>query len=97
MHGAPKEDYQEIAPPGSFIHEDDFGSVRELAEYLRALSKDRAEYNRYFTWVGTGAIIPTFTMCRICAMLHAPKNPKYYSNLNQWWEEDACLYDTSYL
>ncbi|KAK2872490.1 hypothetical protein Q8A67_022387 [Cirrhinus molitorella] len=38
--GPPRKDYEAVAPANSFIHVDDFKSVKALAEYLEDLIKD---------------------------------------------------------
>ena len=48
--GAYKEDYVKLAPPGSFIHADDFASPQELAAYLKVLDGDDAAYMKYHQW-----------------------------------------------
>ena len=68
--GAPREDYERVAPPHSFIHADDFLSPREMAEYLHYLDRHDAAYNQYFRWRQTGHFIDTRFFCRLCAMLH---------------------------
>ncbi|KAI8505029.1 Alpha-(1,3)-fucosyltransferase 7 [Branchiostoma belcheri] len=45
VFGAPKTDYERYAPPGSFIHVDDFESPKALADYLTILDKDKERYN----------------------------------------------------
>ncbi|XP_041483285.1 uncharacterized protein LOC121430077 [Lytechinus variegatus] len=50
VYGASKEDYERVLPPDSFIHVEDFDSIKELASYLRRLSKDEGLYNTYFEW-----------------------------------------------
>ncbi|XP_041460813.1 4-galactosyl-N-acetylglucosaminide 3-alpha-L-fucosyltransferase FUT6-like [Lytechinus variegatus] len=50
VFGAPREDYERILPPNSFIHVEDFKSVKELAAYLLNVSKNDTLYNTYFEW-----------------------------------------------
>ncbi|KAF2900249.1 hypothetical protein ILUMI_05933 [Ignelater luminosus] len=83
--GARPEDYTRSAPLGSFIHVDNFDRPQELAEYLHILDKDDELYNTYFRWKGTGEFINTYFWCRLCGMLHAPLQHKYYKNINSWW------------
>ena len=44
--GATLEDYQAVAPHGSFIHVDQFGSTTELATYLHRLNENDELYNK---------------------------------------------------
>ena len=88
--GAHPEDYKRAAPPGSYIHVEDFGSLKDLAEYLKKLNKDDTEYNKYFRWKETGSFINTKFWCRLCSMLWDPKRP-YLSipDLNEWWRGNS--------
>lgn len=83
--GAKPEDYRRSAPYHSYIHVEDFETPKELAEYLMILDKNDTLYNEYFRWKGTGEFINTYFWCRICAMLHAPAQPKVYKDMHAWW------------
>ena len=48
--GPPREQYELVAPPDSFIHVDDFASVKDLADYMKNVSEDEALYTRYLAW-----------------------------------------------
>ncbi|XP_047136793.1 glycoprotein 3-alpha-L-fucosyltransferase A isoform X1 [Hydra vulgaris] len=92
--GAHPNEYKRIAPPHSYIHVDDFPSVKDLAKYLNFLDQNDIYYNQYFLWKNTGSFIDTKFTCRLCAMAHlAPMFPMWYSNLNSWWSE-TCLVNT---
>ncbi|XP_043474596.1 glycoprotein 3-alpha-L-fucosyltransferase A [Leptopilina heterotoma] len=86
--GAHPRDYAKSAPYRSYIHVDEFKSPKELAEYLHRLDNDDELYNSYFKWKGTGEFINTYFWCRVCAMLHDTRAPKYYKDLNEWWRGD---------
>ncbi|XP_065666950.1 glycoprotein 3-alpha-L-fucosyltransferase A isoform X3 [Hydra vulgaris] len=89
--GAHPNEYKRIAPPHSYIHVDDFPSVKDLAKYLNFLDQNDLYYNQYFLWKNTGSFIDTKFTCRLCAMAHlAPMFPMWYSNLNSWWNK-TCL------
>lgn len=49
--GATKFDVNGIAPPGSFIHVDDFEDAQHLAEHLLYLDHNSLAYRKYFSWV----------------------------------------------
>ena len=92
--GAPKEDYEKVAPPHSFIHVDDFRSPRHLAEYLHLLDKDDVLYNQYFEWRSRGWFIDTLFFCRLCAMIHLSAETGHVTwqeNLREWWNRDQCI------
>ena len=94
--GATLEDYNAVAPHGSFIHVDQFGSPKELATYLHKLNENDELYNQYFQWKGTGDFIKTKFFCRVCAMLHYHQEIEYVAprttqNLDTWWKgPDIC-------
>ena len=46
----PIRDYEEIAPPNSFLHVDNFTSVKELGDYLKYLDTNPDVYNSYHSW-----------------------------------------------
>ncbi|XP_038048484.1 4-galactosyl-N-acetylglucosaminide 3-alpha-L-fucosyltransferase FUT6-like [Patiria miniata] len=75
VYGAPREDFEKVAPPDSFIHVSDFPSLEALAEYLRFLDQDDALYNSYFDWRKRGVIGQSFpiaqtTICQILPHLY---------------------------
>lgn len=88
--GAPREDFQRLAPPGSYIHVDDFDNVNDLANYLFKLDKDDVEYSKYFRWKQMGQIVSAANMgwCNLCKALHDPNSPrKSYDYIHQWWNK----------
>jgi len=94
--GARKEDYEKSSPFKSFIHVDDFSGPDELAEYLKKLDNDDDLYNSYFQWKGTGEMINTKFFCRMCALLHDPKERpeerQFYKDINEWWRgKGTCI------
>ncbi len=89
--GAPPEDYAKVAPPGSYIHVDDFESPEHLADYLKVLDKNDELYNEYFRWKETGAFMNTKFWCRLCALAHEAHRTGtrvWYDNVNQWWSRE---------
>ena len=48
--GPPPRDYELVAPPNSFIHVDDFDSVKSLADYLIKLAANDNLYGEYLKW-----------------------------------------------
>lgn len=94
--GAHPTDYARSAPYRSYIHVDEFESPKELAEYLHRLDRDDDLYNSYFRWKGTGEFINTYFWCRVCAMLHDDRPPKYYKDVNEWWRGDGVCTTSSW-
>lgn len=54
--GASREDYRRVAPPNSFIHIDDFKSLKHLADYLKIVASNLTLYRSYFEWKNHGYI-----------------------------------------
>ena len=50
LGGRKKLDYVKLAPPGSFIHVDDFSTPKDLAKHLSHLDGNPEEYNKYHLW-----------------------------------------------
>lgn len=55
--GATYDQYLSIAPPHSFIHVDQFGSLAELSSHLTFLASDESQYLEYFKWRQSGKIV----------------------------------------
>ncbi|XP_026694345.2 4-galactosyl-N-acetylglucosaminide 3-alpha-L-fucosyltransferase FUT6-like [Ciona intestinalis] len=72
--GPTKRDAEEVLPPGSFIHVDDFYSTQELAKYLLYLDRNVTAYREYFSWWflnETGYVEKPVGLCKLCRMLHS--------------------------
>ncbi|CAI2723622.1 unnamed protein product [Schistosoma spindalis] len=86
--GASKSEYIRSAPSNSFIHVDDFNSVKQLADYLYYLDNNKTAYNEYFKWHNHGTFdFNTYTDCRLCMLAHEIDNleqPYWYKDVNQW-------------
>ena len=85
--GASINNYERIAPKGSFIHVDSFRNPKELADYLKMLNAHDDLYNKYYEWIGTGEKLSGdkggYDWCRVCAMLHGPYQHKTYRNTSE--------------
>ena len=51
LGGKSREDYEKIAPPNSFIHVNDFSTVKDLGLFLEKLSKSKEEYLKFLYWL----------------------------------------------
>ncbi|KAI9524779.1 hypothetical protein NQZ68_014314 [Dissostichus eleginoides] len=86
--GPPLGDYKSVAPPNSFIHVDEFASVKDLGEYLQQLAEDKKRYSEYFTWKHQWTV--KFykdwreRLCKICSHYNSLPQEKVYSNLEAW-------------
>lgn len=54
VYGPPREDYEKVAPPNSFIHVQDFRNFSDLANYLKRVDQNVTLFNQYFQWKKTG-------------------------------------------
>ncbi|XP_069039450.1 alpha-(1,3)-fucosyltransferase 7 isoform X2 [Lepisosteus oculatus] len=86
--GPPRADYEAQAPPGSFIHVDDFNSTGELAAFLRGLAADEGRYRGFFAWRRRGRV-HLYTdwrerLCAICARHPQLPPGKVYHDLDAW-------------
>lgn len=93
--GAHPDDYKRVAPPGSYIHVEEFAGPKELAKYLQTVADNDVEYNKYFRWKEAGSFIDTKFWCRICSMLWDPVKPRRsVADLNLWWRGEGVCIDT---
>ena len=92
--GLHRSEYELIAPGDSFIHVDDFSSVKELANFLLELDKDKQRYNAYFAWRSRFVFEDRLTTaghkyCQVCEELQKPKTQqkpsRSFGNLVDWW------------
>ena len=91
--GARPEDYAVTAPPGSYIHVDEFESPRDLGTYLNLLDKNDTLYNEYFRYKHHFKLIrlgefPDLYWCQLCAMVHLKEHingSHWYDDYEKWW------------
>ncbi|XP_041471895.1 alpha-(1,3)-fucosyltransferase 7-like [Lytechinus variegatus] len=77
VYGPPREDYERVAPPNSFIHLQDFKDFNELVDYIKLLDSNDTLYNSYFEWktqgsiqiVGEAVILGPHFLCEVVAKL----------------------------
>ncbi|XP_077353387.1 alpha-(1,3)-fucosyltransferase 7 [Festucalex cinctus] len=86
--GAPVKDYEAVAPPQSFIHVDEFASVKELAEYLQQVAGDRKRYSEYFHWKRKWKVKVNNNwgerVCKLCSQFSNLPPNKVYTDLAAW-------------
>merc|ERR1712007_73619 len=72
--GFSRAEYEAIAPPRSFIHIDDFGSVTELVQYLLYLDGNSSAYAEYHAWRQTHEMVEAqlFAYTALCTELNKP-------------------------
>ncbi|ODM96982.1 Alpha-(1,3)-fucosyltransferase C [Orchesella cincta] len=90
-------DYNNIAPPNSFINVENFESPKELANFLKKLDKNQGKYRKYrkyFQWRKTFNVVHGDAWCTLCQKVrkHNLKRklgkkhvPQSYDQLNEWW------------
>ncbi|XP_032678900.1 alpha-(1,3)-fucosyltransferase C [Odontomachus brunneus] len=88
--------YSQFAPPNSYVNALDFESPKELAAYLKYLSKDLRRYQSFLQWkkyyrVGSST---KRAVCALCEALHKRKSPKRYHALSRWYAKDKCPIQT---
>ena len=110
VYGPLRKDYELVAPPNSFIHVDDFKTIKELASYLHKLDANDHLYNEYFKWKKQGFVVSTRMewlyeprqMCQVVerllvdeeAMAKGTFKPPPRIDWQTWWL-DACQEVTS--
>ena len=86
--GAPLGDYKAVLPPNSFIHIDEFASIKDLGEYLQQLAQDKKRYSEYFTWKQQWKVKLYMDwrerLCKICSQYNSLPQQKVYSDLEAW-------------
>ncbi|XP_060917483.1 alpha-(1,3)-fucosyltransferase 7 [Labrus mixtus] len=86
--GPPIDDYKAVAPPNSFIHVDEFASVKDLGKYLQQLAGDKERYSEYFKWKKEWRV-KLYTdwrerLCKVCSQYDRLPQHKVYSDLEAW-------------
>ena len=89
-------EYQQKAPPKSYINVLDYESPKELAEFLLKLAADEEEYLSYFWWKRYYQVHTDEreragkAMCKLCEKLNeSPLPVKSYPSLGTWWWASA--------
>ncbi|XP_063745068.1 alpha-(1,3)-fucosyltransferase 7 [Eleginops maclovinus] len=86
--GPPLGDYKSVAPPNSFIHVDEFSSVKDLGKYLQQLAEDKKRYSEYFAWKRQWNVKLykdwRERLCKICLQYNNLPTEKVYPNLEAW-------------
>ncbi|KAJ8043712.1 Alpha-(1,3)-fucosyltransferase C [Holothuria leucospilota] len=100
VFGAPKADYERLAPPNSFIYLGDFTSHLQLTQYLQKIDRNDTLYNKFFEWKKHGSvevinfqtIFSDASVCKLIAkyLLVRQKDPAdvpdIMPDLMTWWK-----------
>uniref|UniRef100_H2Y7R3 Fucosyltransferase n=1 Tax=Ciona savignyi TaxID=51511 RepID=H2Y7R3_CIOSA len=78
--GPSKKDVEELAPPNSFIHADDFYSEQALSDYLLYLDQNDTAYREYFSWWFNNETShhrdKPVGLCQLCNLLNTSPLPR---------------------
>ncbi|XP_075761939.1 alpha-(1,3)-fucosyltransferase 7 [Pelodiscus sinensis] len=85
--GPPRANYEKFIPADSFIHVKDFGSVKELASFLKTMNSSR--YRAFFEWRKKYGV-KLYTdwrerFCTICTRYPQLAQGHIYSDLESWF------------
>ncbi|XP_031697246.1 alpha-(1,3)-fucosyltransferase 9-like [Anarrhichthys ocellatus] len=87
--GPPTQNYEDHAPPDSFIHVDDFSSPQKLAERLLYFDQNNAEYMRFFNWRSIFKVKQSQFgrehACKTCRYLQNHKEYQAFDDLISWY------------
>lgn len=91
-----KEVYEQVAPPESFIHAQDFGfDMKKLAAYLHSVSTDFKLYLKHHAWkfeynvVFSSRQSERRRLCELCAKLNTETSEIYYTRMANWFESEC--------
>ncbi|VDD77182.1 unnamed protein product [Mesocestoides corti] len=56
VYGTREDNYKDLAPPNSYIHVNQFQSLKHLVEYLKYLHENDTAYANYFAWKEYGEV-----------------------------------------
>ena len=105
LGGASVNDYVNSAPPHSYIHVDEYPSVKSLAQKLEYLSKNETAYKEYFWWTEYYRVTSVWdhfrsAQCDLCQKLNQVNQGKLNllsGNLfKDLISETTCNYNTTY-
>ncbi|KAF2883566.1 hypothetical protein ILUMI_22630 [Ignelater luminosus] len=97
--GTTPEILNQILPPHSYIHVNDYVNPKDLANYIIHLNNTPSELEKYLEWRNHFKTINEHGMfqsksphyCRVCeALNYNNKKKKVYENLNKSWFKNQC-------
>uniref|UniRef100_A0A7M4FY70 Fucosyltransferase n=1 Tax=Crocodylus porosus TaxID=8502 RepID=A0A7M4FY70_CROPO len=85
--GPPRANYEKFIPADSFIHVEDFGSMQELASFIKSMNA--SHYRQFFEWKKTHKVKLyddwRERFCTICTRYHTLPKEKLYPDLETWF------------
>ena len=88
--------YSKVAPAKSYVNVNDFETFEMFVAHLQYLERNVTAYAEYFEWKNHFKVnFFSKVFCHLCQALNDKTSPaKTYSNLHQWWVDDAhCIGD----
>ena len=90
-----------LAPPHSYIDVGNFASPKDVANYLKFLNENPAEYLSYFWWQDSYHIIinAQSKICLMCQKLfedHGEPEHKVYEKFSTYWGDRLCRNSGTY-
>jgi hypothetical protein len=89
--GPTKENYKQLLPPNSFLHIEDFKSLKELSNELDRISKDLQLFKSYHQWridyrliVWPSNYFIDRLFCNLCIKLYDDDEKKSYLYFSKW-------------
>ena len=87
--GPKLSNYQELAPPYSYIHVNQYRNLKHLAEYLKQLSENKYAYLEYYHWREKYDIMigpREHPWCQLCDILHRrPPSTRRSYNISKYF------------
>ena len=90
--------YEQIAPPNSFIHAEDFGyDPARLARYLQKVAADFSLYSKYLVWkvqhdtVFSAQQTESRRLCEMCTQLNEQPSTIYYESISSWFNSECII------
>ncbi|NXW48745.1 FUT7 fucosyltransferase, partial [Nyctiprogne leucopyga] len=85
--GPPRANYEQFVPADSFIHVNDFGSLAELATFLKTMNSSR--YRQFFAWQKRFSVKLYADwrerICTICTAYPSLPRGRLYRDLESWF------------
>jgi alpha-1,3-fucosyltransferase len=84
-------------PPKSYINANDFNTAEDLANHLKFLSQNPAEYVKHFWWKKHYKIterVGIYNPCEVCKKLSEPNlqsKHQVYEDFGEWYERNVCM------
>lgn len=86
-------DYKSLAPPHSYIDALAFNTPKDLAQYLKLVSRNFNLYKSYFAWKEVYDVTywTYYTFCNLCAKLYSTafRERSMYRDIVHWWSDTS--------